>query len=436
MAVDCQTLPSVPTSGTPARRAPRPALGGSPATPLLVLFGLNLVDELDRLAFAALTPEIRDAFGLGDDAIVAIGAVSGIFILVGALPIGYLGDRASRLRIAAVAAIVWGAMSVLTGLAWAVWVLFAARLLSGIARTSNEVVHPSLLVDWYPHAVQPRVFQLHRLATPLSASFALVVGGLGTLVGWRLTFVLSAAPTFVLLLLLLRLQEPIRGAGLPTYVASAAQPRPLSFGAARRVLFGVGTLRRCWAAGFLLGTGFVAIMQLLSLFFEQVHGFGPWGRGVVQFAYGLGTVVGIMAGARVAMRATLTGRWVNLVHIIGAGFLVSAVALLALALTPWAPVAVGFTVLLGVGLGVWQPAYYPLVARIVPPRVRTQAYGWTLLFSGLGALLAVPLARYAQQESYRTAFAVLAAVVVVGAAVAASASGRVDDDVARADAAA
>lgn len=400
-----------------------------------MLFGLNLVDELDRLAFAALTPEIRDAFGLGDGAIVAVGAVSGVFILLGALPIGYLGDRWSRVRLAAVAAAVWGSMSLLTGLTWAIWVLFVARLLSGVARTSNEVVHPSLLVDWYSPAVQPRVFQLHRLATPVSAAFALVVGGLGALVGWRLTFVLSAAPTFLLLILLLRLQEPARGASLPTYVAAARQPAPLSFGAARRVLFGVGTLRRCWAAGFLLGTGFVAIMQLLSLFFEQEHGFGPWGRGVVQFAYGVGTVGGILVGARVAMRATVSGRWVGLVHIIGAGFLVSAVALLALALTPWAPVAVGFTVLLGVGLGVWQPAYFPLVARIVPPRVRTQAYGWTLLFSGLGALLAIPLARYAQQESYRNAFALLALVVAVGAAVAASGARCVDDDVARADAA-
>ena len=33
---------------------------GAPAFPLVVLFGLNAVDELDRTAFAVLLPDIRD----------------------------------------------------------------------------------------------------------------------------------------------------------------------------------------------------------------------------------------------------------------------------------------------------------------------------------------------------------------------------------------
>src|SRR5688500_16008016 len=127
----------------------RSITGGAPFLPLLVLFGLNLVDEFDRIAFSALTPEIRDAFGMSDAQIVAIGAVSALFMLVGALPFGYLGDRFPRTRIAGIAAIVWGTMAVLTGAAWAVPVLLFARMFSGVARTSNEVVHPSLLVDYY-----------------------------------------------------------------------------------------------------------------------------------------------------------------------------------------------------------------------------------------------------------------------------------------------
>ncbi len=35
--------------------------GDGPVYALLVLFGLNAVDELDRTAFAILVPEIRDA---------------------------------------------------------------------------------------------------------------------------------------------------------------------------------------------------------------------------------------------------------------------------------------------------------------------------------------------------------------------------------------
>ena len=46
------------------RRWLRDVCGGEPAYPLVILFGLNAVDELDRTAFGILLPEIRDAFGL------------------------------------------------------------------------------------------------------------------------------------------------------------------------------------------------------------------------------------------------------------------------------------------------------------------------------------------------------------------------------------
>ena len=42
----------------------RARLGGAPAFPLVVLFGLNAVDQLDRAAFNVLLPNIRDSFGL------------------------------------------------------------------------------------------------------------------------------------------------------------------------------------------------------------------------------------------------------------------------------------------------------------------------------------------------------------------------------------
>ena len=51
---------------------------GAPLFPLLVLFGLNAVDELDRTAFAVLLPDIRDEFGLnltGILGLVGVGVV-------------------------------------------------------------------------------------------------------------------------------------------------------------------------------------------------------------------------------------------------------------------------------------------------------------------------------------------------------------------------
>jgi MFS family permease len=411
----------------------RDLTGGKSLTPLLVLFGLNLVDEFDRVAFAALTPEIRDAFDLADDEIVAIGSLAAVFILIGALPIGYIGDRFPRVRIARWAAVVWGTAAVVTGLAWAVPVLFLARLCSGMARTSNEVVHPSLLVDYYEPAVLPRVFQVHRMATPLGASAAIVAGALGAAFGWRWAFVVLAVPTFVLLAWLTRLQEPRRGATMVPHVTVHEDPPPIPFREARRILFGIRTLRRSWTAGFMLGIAFIALAQLLSLFFENVHGYGPFGRGVVQFSYGAGIIVGIFIGAQVAMRSTQAGQFARLSTIIGASFVQFAIVLVLLAASPWAALATLLVCPLGVAFGIYQPAYFPLVARIVPPAIRTQTYGWTLLIVGLGALLSIPLANYGEHHSYRIAFCILAAIVASGGVVARSARRFVDDDVRHAD---
>lgn len=401
--------------------------------PIAVLFGLNLVDELDRLAFAALTPELRDAFALTDTQVVGIGALAGLFIMLGALPVGWLGDRYPRMRVVIAMALLWSAMSVLTALAWAVWVLVLARALSGIARTSSEVVHPSLLIDYYAPAAQPRAFRIHRLAAPISAVFALAVGGLGAAVGWRWTFALVALPTWLLVLAALTVREPPRTVSGRTIRRADAGPDGGSpgLGAALVAALRVRTLRRLWGSAFLLGATFIANTQLLSLFFEREHGFGAFGRGAVQGLYGVGMVVGILVGARVATRLVARDQWDRLPGLIGTGVSVMAVALLLLSLTVWAPLALAECVLLGVGMGYYQPAFYPLLAQVVPAATRSQTFGWTLLVTGLGAGLAVPLARLGEVVSYRLTYAVFAASVLLGALVVTSARRTVTADIQR-----
>ena len=74
-------------------RGLRKATAGYSLLPLGLLFTLNFVDEFDRIAFAALTPEIRDAFDLSDTGITAVAAVTSVFALLAALPLGILADR-------------------------------------------------------------------------------------------------------------------------------------------------------------------------------------------------------------------------------------------------------------------------------------------------------------------------------------------------------
>ena len=143
--------------------------GGAPLLPLVVLFGLNFVDEFDRVAFGAVISEIRDAFGLSDSGIQQVSGLAGLATLLLSLPLGIVGDRVRRVRLSIVAAILWGVCSVLTGIVPATFLLFLVRFGAGLGRIINEVVHPSLLSDYYPREVHPRVFGMHRSANSLGA---------------------------------------------------------------------------------------------------------------------------------------------------------------------------------------------------------------------------------------------------------------------------
>jgi predicted MFS family arabinose efflux permease len=402
------------TAGRVARAAKATIdLEGSSRLAVLTLFGLNFVDEFDRLAFATLTPEIRDAFDLSDSQIVAIGSLSALFVLVSSIPVGYLADRVPRLRLARIAAGAWGAMGLLLGLSWSVPVLFFARFFSGAAKCSNEVVHTGLLADYYAPDLHPRVFRLHRLANPLSGVASVVAGGIGLLLGWRWAFILLAIPTFVLLASMRGLSEPHRGGSIDAAAAAVAETRErASYRVASRELLRIPTLRRLMVGFLVFGVGLIAFGQMLSLFFEDVYDFGPLGRGAVTFVFGAGQVIGmLLVGRRIGHTARQPEE--HSVSQCALGFAVFAASSLLLAVAPWWPVAIVATVGAAAGLGLVAPTMPMMLVCIAPPNIRAQAQSFTLLAIGAGALLALPLAAVGERYGYRYALAAVASVVFV-----------------------
>ena len=410
------------------------AIGGSAAAPVLVLAGLNLVDEFDRSAFYALTPEIRDAFALSDTGIGAIGVVAGAFIVATALPMGLLADRFNRIRLSAGAALLWSTMSIATGLAPALWALVIVRLLAGAGRTANEVLHPSLLGDYYAPRALPQIFKLHRLANPIGITSAILAGFIGATLGWQWAFFLLAIPTFPLLLALLRLEEPARGATIdPEHATQPDDAGAIPFAEARRRLYAIRSLKRTWISSFLIGTGAISIGQLLVLHFEQVYRFGPTSRGFVTFLWGAGTVAGLFLGGSLATRAITKDDEPTLALINARSAFTFALSLWLTAGAPWAALSLVGAFGVGVGTGLFQPAYYALVGRIAPARIRSQAYAWAIVHVATGALIGIVFFEIGDTEGYRLSLSVLAGVVVVAGFVARSAAAFVRRDVEQAD---
>ena len=110
----------------------RQMVGDGPLFALLVLFGLNVVDELDRSGFGILLPTIRDHFGMTDTGILSLVALTALGALLLQMPIAIWADRGSRVRIAVLGGIAWGVFSFFTGLSTSVLMLVLVRSGAGI----------------------------------------------------------------------------------------------------------------------------------------------------------------------------------------------------------------------------------------------------------------------------------------------------------------
>ena len=147
----------------------RSVAGDGPVFALVVLFGLNAVDELDRTGFGILIPTIRDHFGMSDTGILSLVALTALGALLLQLPIAWWADRGSRVRLAMFGGIAWGVFSFMTGMSATVWMLVLVRAGGGIGRAVVDPTHGSLLSDYYPVERRPAVFSFHRGANAVGS---------------------------------------------------------------------------------------------------------------------------------------------------------------------------------------------------------------------------------------------------------------------------
>lgn len=403
-----------------------------PTLPLAVLFGLNAVDELDRQAFVVLLPEIRDAFDLSNQAgLTLVAAVVPLALIIG-IPLAHLADRRRRTRLAAAGATTWAGFSFLTGVAPTLPVLVAARLGSVFGRAVNLPTHNSLLADYYPPAVRARVYSTHQAADNVGRFLAPLLAGALALISWRLPFLLFAVPTLLLVGLLRKLDEPVRG----RWERAAAggdeetEDQPASFREAVGLLLRVRTLRRAYLALPFVAGALIGMLGLLSVFYEEEFGVGTLGRGVIfAFDEPVGIVGLIVLTPR--LQRVVSVDPTRAARLLAAGILVYGAMIAAIAVSPVLPMAVALHWLRGAVGAILLPGVYTILALIVPPRAR--ALGFTLGgVLALFGLVVLPVAGgLADAGHVRLAIAGLFPVLAIGATIFASTAKMIPEDAAR-----
>ncbi len=425
-------------AGAGAVRHPRRWLAevtaGGPVYPLVILFGLNAVDELDRTAFGILVPEIRDEFDLGLQGVLTLIAVVLVAALLLQVPIAAMADRHSRTGIAVLGASLWAFFSVMTGLAGGIIMLAIVRTGSGVGRATVDPTHNSLLADYYPPAIRPRIYSVHRAANAVGACLGpLAAGLLASAFSWRVPFILFAFPTVVFIVLALRLKEPVRGAherramGADEEVA-ATEEEPPSFAEGWRMVHKIPTLRRIWYSLPFLATSLVGFVALAALMYEEQFGLDEKARGFVAAGVEPAQLVGLIVGANVGMR--LLAKDPRLVlRFLSVTSVVVAAALAAFALAPNLAVAVVANAVIAAALAVLGPGILAALSLAIPPRARSIGFSVGALWTVPGLLLLPALGAIGDQWGIRWGMLVMVPIFLIGGTVIASASRSINADI-------
>jgi len=410
------------------------------------LLGLAvMIDTLDQYIVRGTSNQIERVFHVGD---FQIGILFSAFIIVNGiatLPASYLGDRWSRKNIMAVTIVFWSVMSALGGLvpAGAFVLLVVLRGALGFGQAVTGPSSSSLVADYYGIERRGQAFSIQQCLTYVGLGLGLAVGSFfGTRFGhdgWRLAFLVSIVPGFVIAYLCWRLPEPSRGTADRAHVTGAVgmevatESQPLFPGGFprfvgdmgrglrddARTILAIPTIRYALVGVSVAGFVVTAVATWMPTLYErQFH----LSQGKANSAFGalaiLAGIPGTVIGGRIA------DRWVH--RFLGARVVIPGVCLLAAGVLflasfipmPFAPM---FALQL-LGFFVYSsavPALRAGLADATPARVRGTGAGAFNVASIIFGSAVAPLATAAVANhfggNYRVAFAIVMPISFVGA---------------------
>jgi branched-chain amino acid transport system ATP-binding protein len=340
-------------------------------------------------------------------------------------------------RLAAGGATLWGTFSLATGLAPTVGFLAAARAGAGMGRAVVTPTHFSLLADYYPPEIRPKVYGTHRAANSVGQFVGpILAGALALWFGWRAPFVLFVVPTAVFVMLACRLHEPARG-GHERRAAGAAEAacnteeEPPGFLEGFGMLWRVRSLRRIWYALPFAAAVIVGFGSLFAIFYEQEFGLNSAQRGfaaaVTEPAQILGLVIGIPLANRLLKKdPALVLRFVALVGV------VVAACFATLSVTPYLAVVLAMNMVIAASAAVLSPGVYSVLSLALPPRARSLGFAVSALWILPGLALYPLIGHVADTEGIRTALFGLSFPLILAGFLLASAGRFVNDDILRA----
>jgi ABC-type branched-subunit amino acid transport system ATPase component len=383
---------------------------------IAVLGTLDAVDALQLAIPSLLGPEIQESLGVSDAGLAVIGIGGLITSTLFAVPMGRLADRVDRMRLIGVATLFWSLAMFARGFQASALGFFLVGVLMGFGTANTHPVQGAVLADGYPIAARGRIYAVKNVLGRGGERIAPLLVGLLMLVvddNWRWAYWVFAWPTVALGLWALMVPDPPRGQfeqqSVIGQVMAEDPDRPtVSLGAVWQRLMAIRTLKITWIAFSVIVFSLIGQGFLVNLYLEDRWGLTPFQRAMIGF------VPGVLALGAAPWAA---GRYDKLYQDspakalawIGALFFPMALAIPVQFFMPhpvlFAVVGIVPSVLSVVVFGMVSP----LLAGVVPYRLRAQALALSMvvIFLGGGVLGPIAAGLLSDATSERTAILVV-----------------------------
>ena len=425
------------------QRRPSRLTGAYSPRPLIAVMGLGAILPMSAVTFVLLLPQMQDAYQQ-DLSILALVAVQQVQTGLGPdFVLALVANQTSRTRVlvgaggffTAAAAVLW-----LAGVFPNQVLLYAGAIgvvLGGGALTSTQ---NSLLCDYYPVSLRPRVILAQRAALVFGLTLLpLMVGILAYVSGWQASFFVLAAAALVFVVLAARLPEPVPAGGLAGGEPDRPEPppEPATVPEAARVIATTRSLRLIYySLPFLLGT-VLGLTFYATAYYENVFHQDAAHRALLFGLAEPGAVVGLVIGMVVLPRriaddpgrATRAIAWLAVAAAAGAA---------CLALAPDVAVAYAAQLVFASASAVVIAGVYAMLSVALPTRMLTLGFGLSTVWLTFGALIIGPPGGVPTINSlitnafgYRASFWIFVPLFVIGASLLRSASRFVAEDIAK-----
>ncbi len=348
-----------------------------------MLWPVALLNYLDRQMLATMGLSIKaDIVEL--QSAERFGQLMAVFMWVYAFcsPLGGLiADRINRKWLIVGSLGVWSAVTLLMGRASDFQHLYYLRGIMGISEAFYIPAGLALIADYHPGATRSLAVGVHMSGIYMGQALGGIGGWVAQEISWRAAFVSCGAIGVCYALVLILFLREKRAGQMETESAGTGrrEENPPTTATLRTP---GGTAQLYWAGYIILLLCFTlpsmpgwAVKNWLPTLLQDRFAMAQAPSGLWATITNAGAAFcGVLIGGRLAdrwSRRSVRGR----TFVSALGLLLTVPALAGIGLAPGFPLAIGCTVLYGLGFGMFDANNMPILCQVAPPRLRATGYG-------------------------------------------------------------